>query len=81
MFHGTTITEELHGEASFYLAQDYEKSVKSIAPSAIAVTEFVRVKVASERGEVMEWMSSTGLRAEQADHQAGTQPWCGYLLV
>ena len=66
VFHGTTITEELHGEASFYLAQDYEKSVKSIAPSAIAVTEFVRacVKVASERGEVMEWMSSTGLRVQ-----------------
>jgi DNA-directed RNA polymerase len=61
--NGIDIPLEEHSKASFCLAQDYEKAVYKVAPSAKEVSNFVTacVDVANDNGQPMKWQSPSGI--------------------
>jgi len=60
------LDESEHFKAAFALAQDYEKSLYSVAPPALKVTEFLRecAKVANKNDESVRWLSPSGVLVE-----------------
>jgi len=58
------IPVEDHSAAAFALATDYEKSVHTVAPSAVNVTKFIRecVKVSNAQDQSLIWYSPSGVR-------------------